>query len=172
MRNPLRTAPLWFRVVLVVLAYAMVQWWTGDPTNAAPLAATLVLFNVGEGRLLRNYFNKLAPSDKTLRLFKNNITPAETDTAATYTEADWTGYAGISIAAASWTVTEGAPSQAAAPTQDFTSTANQTAQINYGYYTTDNSDGVAQFGERFGGTPPTIQSTGDKIQITPQFTAD
>jgi hypothetical protein len=134
---------------------------------------TLVLVNTGETRVLNCFFNKVTPESKSLRLFKSNTTPAETDTAATYTESTFTGYAAITLAAGAWTVTAGAPSDASAAAQDFTSSANQTAENAYGYFvveatTTTNLD----WAERFTGAPYVIQNNGDIIRITPVFTAD
>ena len=73
----------------------------------------LVVPNDGEEDLLKAGLNHTAASNPVLKLYQNNITPAETDTAATFTEATWTGYAAITLTGASWTVTPGAPSSSA-----------------------------------------------------------
>lgn len=67
----------------------------------------LVFPNVGEGIALKALVNHTPPQNLSLRLFSNNITPAETDTAATFTEATGGGYAPKALAGASWVVTEG-----------------------------------------------------------------
>lgn len=63
---------------------------------------SIVVPYVGEMKMLEAIVNKTAPEDLKLKLFKNNITPAETDTHLTYTEATFSGYAEKSLAGASW----------------------------------------------------------------------
>lgn len=63
----------------------------------------MVIPNVGELRSLANMVNKTAPENWVLKLFTSNTTPAETDTAATYTEASGNGYAAKTLTGASWT---------------------------------------------------------------------
>ena len=65
----------------------------------------LVVVNNGESIALQYLTNKAAtPENLVLRLFTSNTTPAETDTAGTYTEASGSGYAAITLTGASWTV--------------------------------------------------------------------
>src|SRR5690606_23054702 len=96
----------------------------------------LVLTNNGEGDALAAIVGKAAAENLVLHLYTNDVTPGETDTTASYTEATFTGYAAITLTAANWVVTEGAPSNAAYPQQTFTSSADQTSQAVYGYYLT------------------------------------
>jgi hypothetical protein len=133
---------------------------------------TLVVPNNGEGLALANFLNKTAPQDQSLRLYQNNITPAETDTAATYTVATFTGYANKALTGASWTVTEGAPSSAAAAQQTFTSSADQTLQNIYGYYVVQTTSGIIMWAERFTGAPFAIQNNLDAVLLTPVLTMD
>jgi hypothetical protein len=132
----------------------------------------LVLCNNGEGDMLSYAVNKSAPQSPVLRLFVNNITPSETDVAATYTEASFTGYAAITTAGADWTITEGAPSAAACVQETFTSTANQATQNVYGYFFTRVTSGRLWIAERFPDAPTPISNNGDTIKITPNFTLD
>lgn len=129
----------------------------------------LVVPNNGEGDALDAFTGKAAASALILRLFSNNITPAETDTAATYTEFAATGYAAITLTPASWTTTEGAPSSTAYAQQTFTMTGAGDA---YGYYMTRTTGGRIALAERFTGAPFSIPSGGGTIKITPQITAD
>jgi hypothetical protein len=133
---------------------------------------TLVVPNNGEGTALANFVNKTAPEDGVLKLFTNNITPAETDTAATYTEAAWTGYASQALTGAAATVTEGAPSNAAWPQKTFASTADQAAASNYGYMVVGAVSGKIKWAERFTGAPYVVQNNGDQIQVIPIITFD
>ena len=72
--------------------------------------------------------------DAVVGLFTSNITPADTDTAATYTaiEAVGGGYGRKSILAANWVVTAN-PITYAAQTWTFTGALNANAVI-YGYF--------------------------------------
>lgn len=133
---------------------------------------TLVVPDTGEVLALTNFLNKAAAQDQKLRLYSNNITPAESDTTATYTEVAWTGYAAISLTGTSWTVTGGAPTSAAYAQQTFTSSANQSAANNYGYYVNQTTSTTLMWSERVTGAPYVIQNNGDNIQITPTITMD
>lgn len=133
---------------------------------------TLLVPNNGEGDALAAIVGKAAAENLKLRLYQNNITPAETDTAATYTVATFTGYADITLTAASWTVTEGAPSDASYAQQTFTSSADQSSQSIYGYYFTRVTSGRIAWAERFPAGPYAIANNGDNIKVTPKFTLD
>lgn len=133
---------------------------------------TLLVPNNGEGDMLTYLVNKSAAENLVLRLFKNNVVPAETDTAATYTEATFTGYSAATLTGANWTVTEGAPSNAAYAQQSFTSSANQTQQLIYGYYLTRASSGRIAWAEVFADGPYSIANNGDVIKVTPTITLD
>lgn len=131
---------------------------------------TLVLPDVGEVLVLKNFMNFTAPQNGVLRLYKSNTTPAESDTAATYTEAAFTGYAAITLLGASWSFTAGTPSVATYATQSFTSSVAQTAEPEYGYYVTEATSGILKWAERFSGTVPyNQQNNGDIITVTPSF---
>lgn len=132
---------------------------------------TLLVPNVGEADMLRAVVGHTAMGNLTLRLYQNNITPAETDGDATYTEATFTGYSAAALTGASWTVTEGAPSDASYAQQTFTSSADQASQSIYGYYLTR---GVSElvWAERFTDGPYAIANNGDNINVTPKLTLD
>src|SRR4051812_14736760 len=96
---------------------------------------TLVLARVGAVIALKALLNNTAGQDQTMKLYQNNITPADTDTAGTYTEATFTGYAAKALTGgASWSFTAATPSHADAAAQTFTSSANQASQSIYGYF--------------------------------------
>ena len=132
---------------------------------------TLLVPNNGEGDALEYFVNRAAPQNLVLRLFTNNITPAETDVASSYTEASGSGYAAATLTGASWGApSEGAPSSIAYPQQTFTFTG---ALGNvYGYYMTRATSGRIALAERFSDGPYNIANNGDQIKITPQITAD
>lgn len=132
---------------------------------------TIVVPNNGEGDALQYLVNRAAPENLVLRLYTNNITPAETDTAATYTEASGSGYGAITLTGATWGApSEGAPSSIAYAQQTFTFSG---ALGNvYGYFMTRATSGRIALAERFTGAPFNIANNGDQIKITPQITAD
>lgn len=129
----------------------------------------LVVCNNGEGDALDAFVGKTLPSTLVLRLYGSNTTPAETDVAATYTEYAATGYSAITLTAASWTTSEGAPSSTAYAQQTFTMTGAGDA---YGYYMTRSTGGRLAVAERFTSAPFVIPSGGGTIRVTPQITAD
>lgn len=133
---------------------------------------TILVPNNGEGDALSYFVNKSTPENLVLRLFTNNITPAEGDTAATYTQATFTGYAPITLTGANWVITEGAPSDATYPEQTFTSTAGSQNQDVYGYYLVRATSGRIAYAERFPTAPYNIANNGDAIKITPKITLD
>jgi hypothetical protein len=138
---------------------------------------SLVITDVAEGGML----TRILDPDMTLKLFKNNVidglTAAQIEalTAASFTEATFTGYASVSIAgtnqgvSSDWTVATGAPGTATAAEETFESTANQTAQTIYGYYVIKTTGGTLQWFEMFA-EPQEIESDGDTIKVTPKFT--
>jgi len=132
----------------------------------------LVLPNQGEQIALEALLNKTAPQDLKLKLFQNNVTPSETDTEATYTEATFTGYSAVTLTAANWTVTQGAPTQATYPQVTFTSTAGGQNQSIYGYYLVQATSGKLVWAERFSDGPYTIVNNGDSIKVTPVIACD
>lgn len=132
----------------------------------------LLVPNDGEEDALNYFVNKASPQNLVLCLFKSNTTPAETDTTATYTEADFTGYASVTLTGASWTVTPGAPSSAAYAQQTFTSSAGGQNQPVYGYFLKRVTSGKIAYAERFSDGPYTIVNNGDAIKVTPTVTAD
>ena len=131
-----------------------------------------VVCNNGEGDALKAIVGHTAGENLVLRLFKTNVTPAETDTTATYTEADFDGYAGVTLTGASWTVNEGAPSDASYAEQDFTAGAGIAALQNvYGAYMTRVTSGRLFAAKDFSAARP-VENTGDNIGVTPTITLD
>jgi hypothetical protein len=131
----------------------------------------LIVPAVGEVAFLR-YVVGVEPTTKELelRLFVSNHQPTQGDVLGTYTEADFTGYAPILIPAGAWTITQGTPSQAAAPQQIFTSAANQTPQLVYGYLLILASTATLVVAERFSNGPYSVSEINDRVRVTPQIT--
>jgi hypothetical protein len=134
---------------------------------------SLVLQNNGESIALQLLVNKIAtPENLKLKLFKSNTTPAETDTAATYTVADFTGYADVTLTGASWTVSGTAPTSIGYAQQTFTAGAVGGSQSVYGYYYVRASTGDIVASERFLDAPYVVSQAADEIRVTPAITAD
>lgn len=131
----------------------------------------LVFCNQGEDLALKALVNHTAPQNLVLKLFKSDTTPAESDTEATYTEADFTGYSAKTLTGSSWSMTPGAPSLAEYAQQTFTSSADQSAQSIYGYYYVQATSGKLVAAERFSDGPYAVSNNGDNIKITPKITA-
>lgn len=130
---------------------------------------TLVVPNVGEVENLELY---LKSEDLFLRLYSNNVTPGESDTAATYTQVAGGGYAQKTLTAASWVITSGNPSFGSYAAQDFTFTGVTSAPGTiYGYYVVD-AGGILRFAERFpAGVVPFSPILNSLIRVTPRFEA-
>lgn len=128
----------------------------------------LLVTNEGELIALKALVNHTAQSSNlTLKLYKSNTTPAEGDTAATYTEADFTGYSAATLTGASWVVSGNPVTYAK---QTFTSSAGSQSQAVYGYFILAGATLV--YAERFSDGPYTIVNNGDKIEVTPSLGAD
>jgi len=132
----------------------------------------LITPNAGEGRALKHALNHTAPEELKLKLYVNNITPAETDTAGTYTEMTTQGYAEKSLAGASWTITEGAPSSADYAQQTWTFDGTGGTTSVYGYFVVGATSGIIRWAERFSDGPYVVTNNGDLVKVTPKYTAD
>lgn len=133
---------------------------------------TLLVPNVGEVITLSYLTGKTTTvRDLIYRLFATNVTPAETDTAGSYTEAAGGGYASKTLTGASWTVTGGAPTAASYAQQTWTFTGALTTNATvYGYYVTRVTDADLVLAEAF--TSFTPANNGDQILLTPNITCD
>lgn len=138
---------------------------------------SLLVPDVGEAKLLKIALGIDAQEDLLLKLFTNNVTPAETDTAATYTEltaAAQAGYVAKTLAKASWTVTANAgvttagAARADFAQQTFTLTGS-TAVAVYGYFVVGATSGILMWSEVFSGGPFNIPTGGGTINVTPRF---
>lgn len=141
---------------------------------------SLLVPDVGEILMLQYLVNMLAtdgtsgPSSgqRLLRLFTNNLTPTDSTTLATVTEAvGSTGYAPITLVGASWTTTQVAGVTTAVYSEEtFTFT---TAVTVYGYYvTTIYGSPALLWLERFSGAPFILPSGGGQIAISPRISLD
>lgn len=129
----------------------------------------LVVPDVGENKILEAIVNKTAPENLSLRLYVNNITPAETDTTATYTIATFPGYASITLTGANWNAAASGSISYNAQ-QTFTASGVSTDDV-YGYYLVQTTSGVLMWAERAATAPFAVRVSGDAVKLTPTITA-
>lgn len=114
-------------------------------------------------------------SPLSLRLYSNNVTPAGTDTLATYTEVTGGGYAAKSLTFASWTIQQTTPPTSAINTSQlwtFTGPTTGPGTI-YGYYVVRVSDSKLLWAERFPALlVPFSPIAGSRIAVLPKFTVE
>jgi len=132
----------------------------------------LLVPDVGEVELLKRMLNYTGATvlNVALRLYTNNLTPAEGDNLASYTESTGTGYGAITLTGSSWTIaTVAGTTTAEYAQQTFTYTG---AEANiYGYYVTEKftTPTLVLWAERFTDGPYSIPSGGGSVKITPKI---
>jgi len=126
----------------------------------------IVVPNVVEVEALTYLFTNI----HKLRLFANNLTPAETDTHASFTQVTGGGYAEITLHPANWVITPGSPSYALYNVYAewlFTGITGGTGNV-YGYYVIDNVTNLLRYSERFP-VVPFIPVLNARIRFIPRF---
>lgn len=126
---------------------------------------TLVVPNTAE----ESFLDLILGVNYTLRLYTNAVTPAETLTEASFTEATFTGYGSKALTGGGWTTTPGDPAVGTYAVQAFVATADQAPQTVRGYYVTATAGGALRWYEAFA-APITVQYNGEAIRVTPRFT--
>ena len=111
----------------------------------------------------RKILSLLIQQPLTLRLFRNEISPAGDETPLDFDEVTGGGYKAVPLITAAWVI-EGNLAKYPPVTFVFT---GQVGQVN-GYYVTLGSDEVL-FAESFGDTAPFIRTAGDEIEVTPRL---
>ncbi len=133
---------------------------------------TLLVPDVGEVELLKRSLNYSATGDVKLRLYKNNVTPAEGDTVDTYTEGAATGYATKTLTGSSWNIaTVVGVTTASYAEQTYTMTASTDSEY-YGYYVTDSAGTILMWAELFTDGPYAMGNVGGTVKVTPRITLD
>ena len=129
---------------------------------------------IGKKYMLECALNKDVPENLVVRLSTNDITPDEDTIASEFTEATFTGYAGIVTAPADWTVAVddvGGENHMVATHDEveFVSTASAQDQTITCAYLVTQTSGILIASNRF--TAPQIANhivnTGDKKTVTP-----
>lgn len=131
----------------------------------------LLVPDVGEVKLLDAALGRVAAENLLLKLYATNVTPAEGDTAGSYTEAAGGGYAAKTLTAGSWgaAATSTGTTSSAYAQQTFTFTgALTTNPAIYGYYVVGATSGVLYWAELLA-APFTPASNGDQVLVTPRI---
>jgi len=105
----------------------------------------------------------------TLKLYTNNVTPSESDTAGTYTEASGFSYAAKTLTGASWSVPASVAGVTVASYAQQSWTFTGALGNVYGYYIIRADTLVLLGAERFSDGPYNITTSGDIINVTPKF---
>lgn len=123
----------------------------------------LLVPDVGEAALL----TRMLATSVVMHLYTNDVTPAEADTAATYTEAVDASYAEATLTGGSWTVgTDGGGTTSGTfAQQDFTFGGASTV---YGYFVTDVAGTTLLWAERFS-TAASFGAGGGTVSVTPSI---
>lgn len=107
----------------------------------------------------------------TLRLFTAPTTPVDkTLVLAAFTEANFTGYAGIALNVASWAaavVSAHSAGSTYSAALTFTRTATGATQLIYGWFLTDAAKTKLYACVTFAGGPVPITNNGDNVSVTP-----
>lgn len=131
----------------------------------------LVLADVGERSGLDMWLSDTTPEAQTLKLYSNDISPAEGDTHSTYTEATISGYSAKSLARATWNAasTNTGTTTKSYPQQTFNFTGTGTI---VGYYIIKATAGTLLWAERMFTSPGQTFNNGDSYALTIQIQLD
>lgn len=129
----------------------------------------LVIPDVGEVELLDKMLKDALSSDEdyTLKLYKTDVTPAESDTAGSYTVADFTNYVNKTLTRAGWAgaSTAGGTTSSSYAQQSWTCGAS--GNTIYGYYVIGATSTVLLWAEKF--ATARVLASGDTLNLTPKM---
>lgn len=142
-------------------------------SNEGETDMALKVPDVGELELLDLMLKEATTADEKyeLKLYKNNITPADTDNTSSFTPATFTNYVTKTLSRAGWNtaVTNGsdkAETSYGSTPQSWTCGA--TGNTIYGYYVEGSTSNKLLWAERF--ATQRVLASGDVLNITPKFT--
>jgi hypothetical protein len=136
---------------------------------------TLLVPDEGEVRMLTELLDGGTSRENwTLKLYKNDKTPAEADTPAAYTECDFTDYVAKTLTRTVGAGTWGTPATADGTTSStynsgtpLSWTCGASGNTVYGYYVVGASSGKLIYAERFGSARTLVN--GDVLNLTPKL---
>lgn len=124
----------------------------------------LLIPDAGEVALLDYALGTTTPEAQTLKLYESATTPAEGDTAGSYTEATIAGYASVALARATWNgaSTSTGTTSKTYPQQTFTFTGSGTI---YGYFVIGTTSGTILWSEKLFASGQAFANT-DQLKLT------
>lgn len=152
------------------LAQELTGLLLGSDVFTSTLRLEVIMNTFCEGGWLKIWDSAVAAGKLArLHLFKNNHTPLYTDTAADYTEADFSGYGAYqALAWGSAFVNGSNEGEIDATALTWTHNGGGTANTVYGVYITDGANAL-MYAERFA-APVSMSANGDKITYTAKST--
>lgn len=122
---------------------------------------------VGEAALLKDLLGITAPGPLTIKLYVDDKTPGDGDTAAGFTEMSTHGYSAKTITPGDWTVADDAGVAVATAVEQVWSFTAAAPVTVFGYYVVD-AAGVLRWAERLNSNF-IVEFAGDTAKITPKF---
>lgn len=138
---------------------------------------SLLVPDAGEVKLLARMLYGGSVENLTLKLYKTNVTPAESDTAGSYTEADFTGYAAVTLTSSqsggTWAVptTSSGTTSSTYGTNAVFSCTGGSAQTIYGYFVVGATSGTIYWAELFSSSK-NMSPPSDTLTVTPRMQLD
>lgn len=129
---------------------------------------TIKIPDVAEVTLL-NFIRLQLNTVARLRLFKNDIVPADADTVTSYTEATFPGYAAQVVNAFSVASTVGGVAQITHAALTFLRGSGGSGDTIYGYYLTDAAGTTLYYSERDPAAPVNMSVAGNSYAVSLLF---
>ncbi len=126
--------------------------------------------------MARMLYGNASSENGTLKLYKTNVTPAETDTAGSYTVADFTSYVDKTLTSSQSGSTWAVPTTSSGVTSSTygggtpLSWSPGSTQTVYGYYVVGATSGTLWWAELFASSKNL--SSGDVLNLTPRMELD
>lgn len=130
---------------------------------------SLVCPDVGEVELLDKMLKDALSVDEdyTLKLFKTNVTPAESDTAGSYTVADFTNYVNKTLTRTGWAGASTAGGTTSTTFAQQSWTCGASGNTVYGYWVIGVTSTVVLWAEAF--ATARVLASGDTLNLTPRM---
>lgn len=129
-----------------------------------------LIVNQTNAKTMLNLIKSGQLTGSILRLFQNNYTPLDTDTAANFTQATFTGYAAITLNTWGTPFTNGSnKAEVDEIIRTFTQTGVGVTNTVYGYYVTDGS-GNLLWAERNPAGGVAMNAIGNTYTVLPKMT--
>jgi len=131
---------------------------------------SLKIPDVSQLTLLDLLRSSLNGASLKVRLFKNNYTPVAGSVIASFTEANFSGYAAGNLGTLAAATTVSGKASTTAGTSNTWTKSGATGNDVYGYYITDSGGTVLYWAERGGAAPYSLNTNGEGLSVTPVLT--